>query len=135
MPTLQKTQNKEKKPASPRFEIRDVWSYNLLPEISNIGGLLKDYPVVSFDTEFPGFLATRKNSPHLDAYSLIKANVDSLHLIQLGITLSDEEGNLPSPVCSWQFNLSFDLEYLYLDGNTFSGELPTTISQLTNLSE
>lgn len=40
----------------------------------------------------------------------IKANVDDLKIIQIGITLSDEEGNVPQPVCSWQFNFHFDLD-------------------------
>lgn len=42
-------------------------------------------------------------------YLRIKANVDDLNIIQIGITLSDEEGNVPTPVCTWQFNFQFDL--------------------------
>lgn len=32
-----------------------------------------------------------------------------LNLIQLGITLSDEQGNFPSPTSTWQFNLQYNL--------------------------
>jgi CCR4-NOT transcription complex subunit 7/8 len=37
-------------------------------------------------------------------------NIDSMKLIQIGITLSDENGKLPEPVSTWQFNFNFDIE-------------------------
>lgn len=40
-------------------------------------------------------------------YQTMRCNVDLLKLIQLGVTLSDEEGNLPDK-CTWQFNFKFD---------------------------
>lgn len=40
----------------------------------------------------------------------IKANVDILKLIQVGLTLSDEHGNHPEPVSTWQFNFNFDID-------------------------
>jgi CCR4-NOT transcription complex subunit 7/8 len=30
--------------------------------------------------------------------------------IQIGITLSDENGKLPEPVSTWQFNFNFDID-------------------------
>jgi CCR4-NOT transcription complex subunit 7/8 len=36
-----------------------------------------------------------------------------LKLIQIGITLSDENGKLPEPVSTWQFNFNFDIETDY----------------------
>jgi len=42
-------------------------------------------------------------------YRTIKANVDSLKLIQVGVTISDEKGNYPPDISTWQFNLKFDL--------------------------
>ncbi|KAG9156046.1 hypothetical protein Leryth_012109 [Lithospermum erythrorhizon] len=68
------------------------------------------------DTEFPGVIFKAdfkqnkfKNPNYLDDhYKLLKANVDSLNLIQLGLTLSDVDGNLPdfggSERFIWQFN-------------------------------
>lgn len=41
-------------------------------------------------------------------YRNIKQNVDNLKVIQIGITLANEEGYLPDDVSSWQFNLKFD---------------------------
>jgi CCR4-NOT transcription complex subunit 7/8 len=36
--------------------------------------------------------------------------VDNLKIIQLGITLSDKNGNLPKDVSTWQFNFKFDVD-------------------------
>ena len=43
-------------------------------------------------------------------YKLLKVNVDQLKLIQLGISLFDSHGKLPSGCKAWQFNFEFDLE-------------------------
>jgi len=40
-------------------------------------------------------------------YQTMRCNVDLLKLIQLGVTLSDEDGNLPDK-CTWQFNFKFN---------------------------
>lgn len=32
-----------------------------------------------------------------------------LHMIQLGLSVCDENGNVPPDVCTWQFNLHFDV--------------------------
>ena len=59
------------------------------------------------DTEFPGivhYLGKVKES----YYKNIKANVDDLKLIQCGISISDEKGNIPQECSTWQFNLKFD---------------------------
>ena len=39
----------------------------------------------------------------------MRCNVDLLKIIQVGITLTDAEGNVPDDVCTWQFNFSFNL--------------------------
>lgn len=36
-----------------------------------------------------------------------------LKIIQLGVTLTDEQGNFPNEVCTWQFNFKFSLEYAH----------------------
>ncbi|XP_010541577.1 PREDICTED: probable CCR4-associated factor 1 homolog 10 isoform X2 [Tarenaya hassleriana] len=63
------------------------------------------------DTEFPGVvlrpLGPFKNISEYN-YKTLKENVDMLKLIQLGLTFSDEDGNLPTcgtdKFCIWQFN-------------------------------
>lgn len=64
------------------------------------------------DTEFPGVVArpigTFKTSSDYH-YQTMRCNVDLLKLIQIGITLADEEGNFPQDVTTWQFNFKFSI--------------------------
>lgn len=65
------------------------------------------------DTEFPGVVARPIGNFKSAAdcqYQTLRCNVDLLKIIQLGITLSDDEGNLPPDVCTWQFNFRFSLK-------------------------
>ncbi|CAK9184688.1 unnamed protein product [Ilex paraguariensis] len=103
--------------------IREVWSENLESEFELIRECIDQYPYISMDTEFPGVIfkpqvdpTTRRHNYHLrpaDHYKVLKSNVDALNLIQLGLTLSDENGNLPggSQRFIWQFNFKdFDVD-------------------------
>lgn len=92
--------------------VRDVWGHNLEDEFNLIHQSIGQFCLASFDTEFPGTIYTTqirfsKLSP-TQLYRLMKKNVDSLKLIQLGLTLSDSHGNLPSFGTKfqyvWQFN-------------------------------
>jgi CCR4-NOT transcription complex subunit 7/8 len=89
------------------LEIIDVWEDNFEEEMDKIQELLEKYNYVAMDTEFPGVYFQGDN---ITGYSLIKTNVDQLKLIQVGITLADENGNTPQPISTWQFNLRFDLK-------------------------
>ena len=44
-------------------------------------------------------------------FQTLRCNVDLLEMIQLGLTFSDEKGQLPvgSP-CTWQFHFKFNLK-------------------------
>ncbi|KAF8064770.1 hypothetical protein N665_1167s0002 [Sinapis alba] len=78
--------------------VREVWADNLDSEFELISGIVEDYPFISMDTEFPGVIykadLRRRGNPGY-IYKLLKSNVDALSLIQLGLTLSDADGNLP----------------------------------------
>jgi len=70
------------------------------------------HPYVAMDTEFPGVVARPYGTfrSHTDyQYQTLKCNVDLLRIIQLGLTFSDENGNLHER-CTWQFHFTFNLE-------------------------
>ncbi|KAJ7569927.1 hypothetical protein O6H91_01G101400 [Diphasiastrum complanatum] len=91
--------------------IRDVWADNLEEEFDLIRTIVDDFPYLAMDTEFPGVVVRPvgifRNSAEYH-YQTLRANVDMLKLIQLGLTFSDENGNLPQcstgEYCVWQFN-------------------------------
>lgn len=106
---------------------------NLEAEMRNIRDMIDQYPYVAIvrhivcyflqmdtddvnqDTEFPGVVArpigTFKTSSDYH-YQTMRCNVDLLKLIQVGITLADEEGNFPQDVTTWQFNFKFNIGYV-----------------------
>ncbi|KAH7847569.1 hypothetical protein Vadar_027680 [Vaccinium darrowii] len=98
-------------PKSESIEIREVWEGNVEEEFALICEAIDDFPYVAMDTEFPGVVicpvGAFKNINEYN-YQTLKENVDMLKLIQLGITLSDGQGNLPTcgtdKYCIWQFN-------------------------------
>lgn len=93
------------------IHIREVWNDNLEDEFALIRDVVDDYPFIAMDTEFPGIvlrpIGNFKSSTEYN-FQTLKANVDLLKLIQLGLTFSDENGNLPTcgtdKYCVWQFN-------------------------------
>ncbi|KAL5072389.1 hypothetical protein RYX36_011373 [Vicia faba] len=103
-------------PQSDSIQIREVWNDNLEAEFALIREIVDVYPYIAMDTEFPGIVlrpvGSFKNSYDFH-YQTLKDNVDMLKLIQLGLTFSDEQGNLPTfshkddddkLFCIWQFN-------------------------------
>ncbi|PIN03369.1 mRNA deadenylase subunit [Handroanthus impetiginosus] len=98
-------------PKSDSIQIREVWADNLDEEFALIREIVDQYPYVAMDTEFPGVVlrpvGNFKNASDYH-YQTLKDNVDLLKLIQLGLTFSDEKGNLPTcgtdKHCIWQFN-------------------------------
>eukprot|EP00258_Populus_trichocarpa_P003191 XP_002303972.2 probable CCR4-associated factor 1 homolog 11 [Populus trichocarpa] len=109
--------------SSTPIRVREVWAENLVDEFSLIKEAISRFSFVSLDTEFPGtlFLSNLDKSllsqaPPSHNYSLMKYNVDLLKIIQLGMTLSDSQGNLPSLGTEfhyvWQFNFrDFNIEH------------------------
>lgn len=92
--------------------IRDVWQTNLEMEMRNIRGIIERYPYVAMDTEFPGVVARPIGSFKTSSdyhYQTMRCNVELLKLIQIGITLADEDGNYPQDVSTWQFNFRFSV--------------------------
>ncbi|XP_039683133.1 probable CCR4-associated factor 1 homolog 11 [Medicago truncatula] len=114
------------KPSTSSILIRPVWSFNLESEFKLIRSFVDSHPIISMDTEFPGVVILPDGITDLSSYhrtpaahySVLRANVDSLNIIQVGLTLSDFDGNLPKlrngnseESLIWEFNFSdFDLE-------------------------
>ena len=102
--------------------VREVWASNIESEFALIEEILPRYRHVAIDTEFPGFIHVSKEKCHYSKllpsanYKLMKANVDALKIIQVGLALSDYAGNLPdlgTESCYvWEFNFrDFDVEH------------------------
>lgn len=96
-------------------QIRDVWAEDLNREMGVLRSIVDKYPYIAMDTEFPGIVARPIGAFKSKAdyhYQTLRCNVDMLKIIQLGITLSDENGELAKvdgTVCTWQFNFKFSL--------------------------
>jgi CCR4-NOT transcription complex subunit 7/8 len=70
------------------------------------------FPTYSQDTEFPGVVVrpVGQFSGHSDFhYQTLRVNVDLLRIIQLGLTFSDENGELAEGCPTFQFNFRFSL--------------------------
>ena len=98
------------KTAEKNIGIKEVYEDNFIEEMKIIMPLLKTYNYIGMDTEFPGIVYSLSNVTEDFYYKSLKLNVDSLKLIQLGITLTNEKGEFPEniPYHTWQFNFEFD---------------------------
>ncbi|CAH01890.1 CCR4-NOT core DEDD family RNase subunit POP2 [Kluyveromyces lactis] len=93
--------------------IREVWQNNVNFEFAIIRKMIEQYKVISISTEFVGTIARpignfrSKTDYH---YQTMRSNVDLLTPIQIGLSLSDLQGNKPDNFPStWQFNFHFDV--------------------------
>lgn len=92
--------------------IHNVWRQNLDEEFAKIRKLVKGYPFVAFDTEFPGVVATPMGAFRTKEefqYNQISCNVNLLKLIQVGFCLVNSKGELPPGGDIWQFNFHFSI--------------------------
>lgn len=103
--------------------VREVWQNNLHAEFAAIRKLITHYNYVSISTEFVGTIARpigsfrSKTDYH---YQTMRCNVDFLNPIQIGLSLSDSNGNKPETGPStWQFNFQFDEKKEMMSSESF----------------
>ena len=95
--------------------IKEVYADNLEEEMKNIKAALPpkgNNNTIGMDTEFPGIVYDIKNITNDFYYKSMEKNVNSLKLIQLGITIMNRNGEYSKniPYHTWQFNFKFDIE-------------------------
>lgn len=90
--------------------IIEVYEDNFIEEIKKISELIDEYNYIGMDTEFPGTVYNIPNMSKDFYFRTLKMNVDSLKLIQLGVTLTNSKGEFPKkyPYHTWQFNFEFN---------------------------
>eukprot|EP01025_Chloroclados_australasicus_P006076 TRINITY_DN11997_c0_g1_i1.p2 TRINITY_DN11997_c0_g1~~TRINITY_DN11997_c0_g1_i1.p2 ORF type:complete len:322 (-),score=57.36 TRINITY_DN11997_c0_g1_i1:1319-2284(-) len=96
-------------PTGQSLRLREVWDGNLDEEMGLMQEVVDKYPFIAMDTEFPGIVARAlgnfKGTEY--QYQQLRQNVNLLKLIQLGLTFTDKDGNLPTidgEYCIWQIN-------------------------------
>ncbi|TDZ24222.1 CCR4-NOT transcription complex subunit 7 [Colletotrichum orbiculare MAFF 240422] len=116
--------------AQNKGKIREVWKHNLHEEMAVLRDLVEKYPYIAMDTEFPGVVSRPMGSFRGKSdyhYQCLRTNVDMLKVIQIGLTLFNEDGKTPNSTqdndlgpaakraaaqgpFAWQFNFKFSLE-------------------------
>lgn len=113
---------KSKECQASKSYIKEVYEDNFIEEIKKISILIEeDYNFIGMDTEFPGTVFNSKNSSNKNYYyDLLKININSLKLIQLGITLRNKKGEYPSkyPYYIWQFNFKYNIDKDYFSSKS-----------------
>ncbi|KYK61452.1 CCR4-NOT transcription complex subunit 7 [Drechmeria coniospora] len=122
------------RPQTNKGRIREVWKHNLHDEMAVLRDMVEKYSYIAMDTEFPGVVSRPMGSFRGKSdyhYQCLRTNVDMLKVIQIGITLFNEDGETPParPASndqaamsarrtatpgpfpySWQFNFKFSLK-------------------------
>ena len=90
--------------------IMEVYEDNFIEQIKVVGDLLEDYNYIGIDVKCPGTVYNVQTLTKDFYYKTMKMNIDSLKIIQLGITLTNSKGEYPKncKYHTWQFNFEFD---------------------------
>uniref|UniRef100_A0A7S4VSD7 poly(A)-specific ribonuclease n=1 Tax=Alexandrium monilatum TaxID=311494 RepID=A0A7S4VSD7_9DINO len=89
--------------------VREVWAQSLSHEFELMATAASDEAgvILALDTEFPGLLLRDNGTvAESERYRILRENVDTLRLIQLGLAVAGPDGVLRGV---WSFNLKFDV--------------------------
>lgn len=94
-------------------DIIDVWQHNLDAAFDIIADMDERYTYLAIDTEFPGIVLSpaapdRPLSQSSMNYLQLRENVNSLRIIQLGLSFADKDGDRPK-IHTIQFNFQFNV--------------------------
>src|SRR4051812_34413036 len=84
-----------------------VWASNFRDESVNLHSIACQAQYVAINVQYPDLVVHLAGQDHNtltveQRYELVKANVDKLKQLQVGIALSDSHG---VPLAAWEFNL------------------------------
>ncbi|ODQ76962.1 hypothetical protein BABINDRAFT_163963 [Babjeviella inositovora NRRL Y-12698] len=118
--------------------IRYVWADNLEQEFALLRDLVDTYNYVLVSTEFAGVMgrcmgAFRSTSDF--HYQTVRVNADLMNLIQMGITLTDANGNRPNNNILWQFNFRYNLEEEMFASDAMDNLLKTGLNPLKHQAD
>lgn len=94
------------------IEIRNVWANNFENEFKSLLAIVHGScsgTIMGLDVEFPGFFREEALwcSSNETQYQTLRANVDILFPIQIGVAVASGDGTMLS---AWNFNLKFDAD-------------------------
>ena len=91
-------------PSSP-VPVRSVWASNFKYESANLRHVARNAQYVAIDVHYPGVVHHPSQDHNAltveERYALVKANVDGLKPLQVGIAVCDHQGQQ----VAWEFNL------------------------------
>lgn len=99
-------------PEAADMPLCEVWKWNLSAQMLILRQLVPQYGYITVDVKFPGILARPIGTFHSTTefhYQTLRANIDLIEPVQIGLTITDAQGNIPPGTPgTWQFNMKFD---------------------------
>lgn len=95
-------------------QVCNVWKKNFPYHMALLRQYITSFSFVTIDVKFPGIVTRPIGTFHSTSefhYQTLRSNIDLVEPLQLGLTLTDPNGNVPPGVNhmgTWQFNFKFD---------------------------
>ncbi|XP_051144289.1 probable CCR4-associated factor 1 homolog 11 [Andrographis paniculata] len=89
------------------IRVREVWQHNVPFEIRQIRESISQFPFASINSGAAIQLSGAPQSPE-QFYAELKLKIDAANVVQIGLTLADASGNLPTLGTSFQYIWNFN---------------------------